>query len=147
MTSQEVKKLRIAVMGPSKVGKSQFINRIINQSFETSYEPTLTETIYRKSYKLKTTPSSKPDFFDIELWDMFPFDNELIDQDPSTISQQGKRMEKVLDQVLQSPFSNLPLVNRIHGFIMMFDRSDKKSFQSLVCLVETLHELEKQFRQ
>ena len=55
-------------------------------------------------------------------------------------------MEKVLDQVLQSPFSDQPLINRVHGFILMFDKSDKKSFQSLVCLIETLHELQKQFK-
>ena len=58
MTSQEVKKVRIAVMGPSNVGKTQFVNRIINNSFDSAHQPTVKETVFRKAYNLKVSPES-----------------------------------------------------------------------------------------
>jgi hypothetical protein len=75
---------------------------------------------------------------------MFPHDHELLDEDSEIMSPEGKRMEKVLDEVLQSPFRNTPLINRIHGYIFVFDKTNKKSFYSMMCLIETVKELEKQ---
>ena len=56
---------------------------------------------------------------------MFPHDHALLDEDVDQMSEQGKKMEKVLDEVLQSPFKNIPLVNRIHGYIFVFDKTNK----------------------
>lgn len=36
-----VRKFRICVLGPSFVGKTQLINRFVNNSFSHYYEPTL----------------------------------------------------------------------------------------------------------
>lgn len=38
---RSVRKYRICVLGPSFVGKTSIINRFINNSFSTYYEPTL----------------------------------------------------------------------------------------------------------
>jgi len=43
---RSVRKYRIAVLGPSYVGKTQLINRFINNSFSPYYEETQKPMIY-----------------------------------------------------------------------------------------------------
>ena len=39
--SKIVKKFRICVLGPSYVGKTQIVNRFVNNGFSGFYEPTM----------------------------------------------------------------------------------------------------------
>ena len=39
-------------MGPTYVGKSQLINRFVNNSFSSYYEPTLECQVYNRAYNL-----------------------------------------------------------------------------------------------
>lgn len=43
---------RICVLGPSYVGKTQLVNRFLNNSFTGYYEPTEHEQVYRRAYNL-----------------------------------------------------------------------------------------------
>ena len=52
-TKNMVKKFRIAVLGSTYVGKTQIINRFVNNDFMSYYEPTEDRMIYRKAYNLK----------------------------------------------------------------------------------------------
>ena len=73
------KKFRICVMGPAYVGKTQVINRIINNSFTPYYEPTKKEQTYRCALNInEDEPQVKPQFADLELIDMFPHDHPLL---------------------------------------------------------------------
>ena len=46
------KKFRIALLGPKYVGKTQIVNRFINNSFSGYYEPTTEPQIFRRAYNL-----------------------------------------------------------------------------------------------
>ena len=47
-----IKKFRICVVGPSYVGKTQIVNRLVNNQFTGYYEPTISEQVNRVSYNL-----------------------------------------------------------------------------------------------
>lgn len=49
---QKVRTYRIAVLGPSFVGKTQLINRFINNCFSPYYDPTLHANVYKKAFSL-----------------------------------------------------------------------------------------------
>ena len=44
---------KICVVGPSYVGKSSLINRIVNNSFYSDYYPTTNIQKYRLTYRIK----------------------------------------------------------------------------------------------
>ena len=46
------KKFRIALLGPKYVGKTQIVNRFINNSFSGFYEPTVEPQIFTRAYNL-----------------------------------------------------------------------------------------------
>lgn len=78
-----VKKFRICVLGPGYVGKTQIINRFVNNGFTGFYEPTLSCNVFRRAYNLHEDELElDPVFFDIELWDMFPHDHPWLDEEP-----------------------------------------------------------------
>lgn len=43
------------MLGPSFVGKTQLINRFINNSFSPYYDPTLHAYVYKKAFSLVDT--------------------------------------------------------------------------------------------
>ena len=47
-----IKKFRICVLGPSYVGKTQIVNRLINNQFTGYYEPTISPQVNRIAYNL-----------------------------------------------------------------------------------------------
>lgn len=65
--------LKICFIGKSFVGKTQLINRIVNNHFFEEYEPTLDEQIYRTTYRTKDGK-----FLELILEDLFPFDLPTI---------------------------------------------------------------------
>lgn len=59
------------------------INRFISNQFTGYYEPTIKCNIYRRSYNLNWDELDlDPEFFDIEIWDMFPHDHPFMDEIP-----------------------------------------------------------------
>lgn len=100
-----VKFFRIVVMGPSYVGKSQVVNRLINNAFTGYYEPTIKEQKYRRAYNLfDDEPEVEPQFMDLEIIDMFPHDHPLLDEETALMNDQAKQMEEKLDEYIKSPF-------------------------------------------
>ena len=96
-----VKKFRICVLGPSYVGKTQIVNRFINNGFTGYYEPTMSCEIYRRAYNLnEDAPENEPLFFDIEIWDMFPHDHPWLDEEPELMDESKREMAKQLDMVI-----------------------------------------------
>ena len=125
-----VKKFRICVLGPSYVGKTQVINRFVNSTFTPFYEPTLECQTFRRAVNVnEDDPSTDPKFVDLEIWDMFPHDHPLLNEESELMQSDAKEMEKKLDEVIKSPYeSKEALINRIHAYIFVFDNSNKKTF-------------------
>ena len=70
---------RVCITGPSHVGKTQLINRIVNRSFNWEYVPTTQLQTYRLTHSLsRKGESSARDFHSIELIDTFPHDLPLL---------------------------------------------------------------------
>jgi GTPase SAR1 family protein len=77
--SNIVKKFRICIIGPSYVGKTQIVNRLVSNSFSGFYEPTISPNVFRIGYNLnENNKDLDPKYFDIELIDLFPLDHPLL---------------------------------------------------------------------
>ena len=77
---QDPFKFRICLLGPKYTGKSQIVNRFINNSFSGYYEPTVIEQKYRRAYNLHDDELDlDPIFFDLEIVDLFPHDHPYMD--------------------------------------------------------------------
>ena len=142
-----VKKFRICLLGPSYVGKTQIVNRFINNNFTGYYEPTISCNSYRRAYNLNDDELDlDPVFFDIEILDLFPHDHPNMDQEIELMTEEAKEMEKELSKIIKSPYENItkedPLSNRIHAYIFVYDASNKRTFESMVCMIETIMEYE-----
>lgn len=99
------KKFRIAVVGPSYVGKTQIVNRYVNNSFTGYYEPTLEPNVFRRAYHFnEDDPNEKPIFVDLEIVDMFPHDHPFMDEEDATASEASRAMTAHLQQVLNVPY-------------------------------------------
>jgi hypothetical protein len=54
----------------------------VSNNFSSYYEPTVECQIYRRAYNLnEDEPDLDPEFFDLEIWDMFPHDHPLMNED------------------------------------------------------------------
>ena len=75
---------------------------------------------------------------------MFPHDHPLLNEESELMQKDAKSMEEKLDEVIKSPYdTEKPLIDRIHAYIFVFDNSNKKTFQNMKCMIETVVELEK----
>jgi hypothetical protein len=45
-----------------------------------------------------------PQFFDLEIWDLFPHDHPLMDEEPELMGPAAKAMSEKLNEVIKSPF-------------------------------------------
>ena len=66
-----VQTVRIAILGPSYCGKTQIVNRFINNNFYPYYHATNEVEVY-KIFHNRASPGNKADFVMIELLDCFP---------------------------------------------------------------------------
>ena len=74
-----IKKFRICVLGPSYVGKTQIVNRLVNNQFTGFYEPTIQPQVNRIAYNLYAdSPDHEPEYFDLEIIDLFPHDHPYL---------------------------------------------------------------------
>lgn len=102
---RSVRKYRICVLGPSFVGKTSMINRFINNSFSTYYEPTLHAMIYRRAFNLFEDQDVDPQFVELEIIDVFPHDHPLLDKDPD-YNELAKEMSVTLNDIVKNNFGN-----------------------------------------
>ena len=72
-----VQTIRVAVLGPSFVGKTQIINRIVNNNFFPHYDPTDQKEVY-KLFHNRAPATAPADYVMIELLDCFPQDHPLL---------------------------------------------------------------------
>lgn len=120
------------------------INRFVNNSFTPFYEPTLSYQTFRRAVNVNIDdPSTDPKFVDLEIWDMFPHDHPLLNEESELMQTEAKAMEEKLDEVIKSPYGTKDLINRIHAYVFVFDNSNRKTFQNMKCMIETVVELEK----
>ena len=68
----QVKTVRIAVLGPSFCGKTQIVNRLVNNNFIPQYLPTVELETYKMFYDRGAPMNSKSDLVMIEILDCFP---------------------------------------------------------------------------
>jgi hypothetical protein len=75
--------------------------------------------------------------------DVFPHDHPLLDKDPD-FNEQAKKMSLDLNDIVKNPKDNE--AKRIHGYVFVYDASNKYTFDTLTCLIETIKEIEKSER-
>ncbi len=78
----QVETVRIAVLGPSFCGKTQIVNRIVNNHFIPQYIPTVELETYKMFYDRGGSMNSKSEMVMIELLDCFPQDHPYLFEDP-----------------------------------------------------------------
>ncbi len=99
--SKIVKKFNICVLGPSYAGKTQIVNRMINNAFTLYYEPTIMPQVNRFAYNLNfDEPEMDPIFFDLEITDLFPHDHPYLDQDRKKMPEDAKEMTDWLTRMI-----------------------------------------------
>lgn len=114
------------------------MNRLINNSFTGYYEPTITPLSNRFAYNLNyDEPDMDPVFFDLELIDMFPHDHPFLDQEKAEMSDAATEMTNVLEEMVRSPYDKKfkNFVDRVHGYIFVYDSSNKRTFKSMMCML------------
>eukprot|EP00347_Sterkiella_histriomuscorum_P005784 403355282 len=129
---------------PSFVGKTSIINRFINNSFSTYYEPTLHAQIYRRAFNILEDQDVDPQFVELEIIDVFPHDHPLLDKDPD-YSDLAREMSITLNDIVKNNFGT-DASSKIHGYMFIYDASNKFTFDTLSCLMETIKEIEKSER-
>ena len=63
--------MRVAVLGPTYTGKTQMINRIVNNNFYAHYHATNELEVFKILHN-RARSNQKPDYVMIELLDCFP---------------------------------------------------------------------------
>jgi GTPase SAR1 family protein len=104
-------------VGKSFVGKTQLINRIVNNNFCEYYEPTIDEQLYRLTYK--TLDQSQ--FVNLIIEDLFPLDLPLIQMTPSPDCPDAELKQNKLKWVIKNNFK----ITQIEEFFKE-DRSSVK---------------------
>ena len=75
---KKVKRLRITVVGPCFTGKTSIVNRIVNNSFITTYYPTSSVSKYKIAFNLMNESDFKTNYVQTEIVDVFPLDHPLL---------------------------------------------------------------------
>lgn len=71
--------------------------------------------------------------------DVFPHDHPLLNQDED-YNELAKEMSQTLNSIVKNPKHD------IDGYVFVFDASNKYTFDTLSCLIETIKEIEKSDR-
>jgi Ras family len=116
--------------------------------------------------------SEGPSFVEIEIIDLFPHDHPILNEDTSgtatgTPGQDGETDQQLLAKEMVSTLnaivknSNLEscerlgvpaslgggsILGKIHGYIYVYDCSNRNTFDTLSCLIDTVREIEKSER-
>ena len=90
---------RICVLGPSFVGKTQIVNRLVNNNFYPQYHETEEVETYKIYYNRAQNVSSQPDFISIEILDTFPQDHPYLFTDPNS-NEEASKMQNELKNII-----------------------------------------------
>ena len=93
-------KKTICVLGPSFVGKTQIVNRLVNNAFYPQYHPTDEKDVYKIFYNRAQAVNSQPDYVQIEIWDCFPQDHPYLFTDPT--NEDADAMQKDLKFIIEN---------------------------------------------
>lgn len=85
-----------------------------------------------------------PQFVELEIIDVFPHDHPLLDKDPD-YSDLAREMSTTLNEIVKNNFGS-DASSKIHGYMFVYDSSNKFTFDTLSCLMETIKEIEKSER-
>jgi hypothetical protein len=69
-----------------------------------------------------------------------------MDIEPSIAPIEAKEMAAELKKIIEDPYEKPeePRVkDGIHAYMFVYDSSNKRTFQSMACMVETIYEMEK----
>lgn len=141
-TRKTLRSYRLCVLGPSFVGKTQLINRFVNNGFSPFYDQTLRAMIYKRAFNMLEGEDVEPQFVQLEIMDVFPHDHPLLDSDPDA-NDIAREMSKTLNDIVKNNYEG---DEKIRGYMFVFDASNKYTFDSLSCLIETIREIEKSDR-
>jgi len=94
MASADFKKFTICVTGPSYVGKTSFLNRLISNTFHNEYFPTHEVEKFKLVYKMQNDSGGKVDYICIEIHDTFPIDHPNLISNDNSMEKEKKFMEK-----------------------------------------------------
>jgi GTPase SAR1 family protein len=93
---------KIAVIGSCAVGKTAIINRLINNYFPISYEPTMTVENFTFLFNLSEREIKQKTYVMVTLEDMFGIDNPLLQTPDELItSQEQKDKRSYMSQVFK----------------------------------------------
>lgn len=98
---QKIQTTRICVLGPSFVGKTQIVNRLVNNHFYPQYIETEELETYRILYNRAQAIGSQPDLVQIEILDCFPQDHPLLFTD-SNSSDEALNMQAALKKIIEN---------------------------------------------
>jgi len=84
----------------------------------------------------------EPQFVELEILDVFPHDHPLLDKDPD-YNDLAREMSITLNDIVKN---NTDVSIKIHGYLFVYDSSNKFTFDTLSCLIETIKEIEKSER-
>ena len=106
----------------------------------------MSEQIFRRAYNLNDDELDQdPVFFDLEIIDLFPHDHPYMDEEVALMDLPAREMEKKLNEVIQNELTKeTPVMEKIHAYMFVYDSSNKRTFESMKCMLETIVELEKQ---
>ncbi len=80
---------------------------------------------------------------ELEIIDVFPHDHPLLDKDPD-YNDMARDMSVALNDFVKNNYDSI--FNKIHGYMFVYDSSNKHTFETLSCLIETIKEIEKSER-
>ena len=100
-SEKPMKVSRICVLGPSFVGKTQIVNRLVNNNFYPQYHETEEVEKYKIYYNRAQNVSSQPDFISIEIMDTFPQDHPYLFTDPNS-NEEAKKMQEQLKHIIEN---------------------------------------------
>ena len=140
-----LKTVRICVIGPSFCGKTQIVNRIVNNSFFPQYNPTDELETYKIYYNKANNVASAPDFVQIEILDCFPQDHPLLFTDANS-DLEARTMQDNLKRIIEN-FEGADgdkgkKQQWINAFIFVYDAHDVTSFRKLLKIIRSVHEFE-----
>ena len=84
--------IRIAICGPAYVGKTSFINRLINNTFYEEYYPTEDVDVFNFIYYVK----AQKKFVKLEIHDTFPIDHLNISLPFGPDNKMPEQLEKIV---------------------------------------------------
>jgi hypothetical protein len=80
----------------------------------------------------------EPSYVDLEILDVFPHNHPFLDEDPD-VNSLAKNMSETLNYIVKNNDPD----KKIHAFMFVYDASNKYTFDTLMCLIDTIKEIEK----